>query len=148
MELTERLEKDFLTALKARREDEVSVLRMAKTALKNKQVELRRPLTDEDTLAVLAKEVKLRNEAFEQFNAAGRTELARKEAREAEILMSYLPRPLTPEELEQAVRSVAAELGAGNMKDMGRVMQEMSVRYKGRYDGRTASDLVRALLAG
>jgi len=147
MSLSERLEKDFVAAFKAKKTDEVAVLRMLKAAVKNKQVELRRELTDSEILDVVARQVKQRQESIDQFRAAGRVDLAEIEEREQLILRNYLPAALSPAELEEAVAMAIQALGASGMKDMGRVMSAILGEHAGRVDGKEASALVRAKLS-
>lgn len=149
MTLAERVEKDFLTAYKAKDELTTSVLRMLKTAMKNRLVELIRPngtLGDEEVMEIILKQVKQRRESVEQFQAAGRKEMADREAAEIVVLEGFLPTPLTPEETAAAVDAAIAETGAASLKDMGRVMQVLSAAYKGRVDGSVLSGLVKARL--
>jgi uncharacterized protein YqeY len=147
MSLSEGIEKDYVAAFKAKRTDEVAVLRMLKAAVKNKQVELRRELADNEILDVVAKQVKQRQESIDQFRAAGRVDLAEIEERELLILRTYLPTALSLAELEEAVMTTIQALGASGMKDMGRVMNAILGEYAGRIDGKELSALVRARLS-
>ena len=147
MSLSERIEKDYVTAFKAKKTDEVAVLRMLKAAVKNKQVDLRRELTDNEILDVLAKQVKQRLESIDQFRAAGRIDLAEIEEREHLILRTYLPTALSSTELEEAVSLTIQTLGASGMKDMGKVMNAILGEHAGRVDGKELSALVRAKLS-
>jgi len=147
MTLTQQIEKDFLAAYKAKEDVRVAVLRMLKTAAKNRQVELRRELTDEEMLAVIARQVKQRQESIDMFRTAGRTEQADQEQAEMVILQTYLPTQLSAEETAAAVDAAVAEAGASGMKDMGRVMQALKQRCQGRIDGKLASELVKARLS-
>lgn len=106
-----------------------------------------REVTDADVLKMIQKLVKQRNEAAEQFTAAGRQELADNELAEAEVMKKYLPKPLSQEEIEARVRTVIAEVGATSMKDMGKVMGAASKALAGQADGKTLSAVVKALLA-
>jgi uncharacterized protein YqeY len=147
MSLSERIEKDYVAAFKAKKTDEVAVLRMLKAAVKNKQVELRRELADNEILDVVAKQVKQRQESIDQFRAAGRTDLVEIEEREHLILRTYLPAALTSTELEEVVVSTIQVLGASGMKDMGRVMSAIMGEHAGRIDGKELSALVRVKLS-
>lgn len=147
MSLSERIEKDYVTAFKAKKTDEVAVLRMLKAAVKNKQVDLRRELTDNEILDVLAKQVKQRQESIDQFRAAGRIDLAEIEEREHLILRTYLPTALSSTELEEAVVLTIQTIGASGMKDMGKVMNAILGEHAGRVDGKELSALVRAKLS-
>jgi len=147
MSLSERIEKDYVTAFKAKKTDEVAVLRMLKAAVKNKQVELRRELSDNEILDVVAKQVKQRQESIDQFRAAGRNDLAEIEEREHLILRAYLPTALSPAELEEIVAATIHNIGASGMKDMGKVMNAILGEQAGRVDGKELSALVRAKLS-
>ena len=147
MNLTARIESDCLAAMKAREALVLSVLRMLKAAAKTRQVELRRPLTEDEFFDVLAKQVKQRRESIEQFAKANRADLVDKEERELAVLTAYLPAPLTDDELAAAVNAAVAELAASTMKDMGKVVQSVLAAHKGRVDGKRVSDAVKARLA-
>lgn len=147
MNLTARIESDYLAAMRARDELVVSVLRMLKAAAKMRQVELRRPLTDDELLDVLGKQAKQRRESIDQFAKANRADLVVKEERELGVLLAYLPAPLTDAALGDAVVAAVAELDARGMKDMGRVVQAVLAAHKGRVDGKRVSDAVKARLA-
>ncbi len=148
MNLTERLEKDYVAAYKAKDADRLSVLRLLKTAVKNRQVELMRAPGDEEVLDILAKQAKQRVESIDQFSKAGRTDLIEKEERELAILKGYLPAPLSDEELALAVDAAIASQAASSMKDMGRVVSAVLTEHKGRVDGKRVSSLVKARLSG
>jgi uncharacterized protein YqeY len=103
-------------------------------------------LTDEDVLQVLSTLAKQRRESIEQFSGAGRTELAEKEARELEIIKSYLPKQLSPEELDEVIRSAISESGAKSPGDMGKLMKVLTPKVKGAADGKIVNQRVRELL--
>mgnify|MGYP001336658147 CR=1 FL=1 len=147
MSLLARIEKDYLEAYKAKDELRVAVLRLLKTAAKNRQVELMRPLTDDEMLEVIGREVKKRQEAAEQFAAGNRPEMAARESAEREALQVYLPEPLSREELDAAIAEIVVDLKVAGPKDMGRVMQAVMSRFKGRVDGKQVSELVRSRLS-
>ena len=147
MSLERKIEQDFVVAYKAKEELKVAVLRILKTAIKHRRVELLRDLSDAEILETIGKQVKQRQEAEEQFRAAGRADLADKEASEAVILRAYLPAQISREELTALVDKTVAGLGATGMKDMGRVMKAIMDGYKGRVDGKVLSELVKARLS-
>ena len=147
MSLLQRIEKDYVVAFKAKKTDEVAVLRMLKAAVKNKQVDLRRELADSEILDVVAKQVKQRQESIDQFRSAGRIDLAEIEEREHCILRAYLPTALSPQELEVVVASTVQSIGASGMKDMGRVMNAILGEHAGRVDGKELSAIVRTKLS-
>jgi uncharacterized protein YqeY len=147
MNLTDRIEKEYLVAYKAKDEVRLSVLRMLKTAAKNRQVELLRPLTDDELTQVISRQAKQRRESIEQFGRAGRDDLRIREERELSILIEYLPAPLTEDELLREVAQAIAELGATSVKDMGRVVSTVLAKHQGRADGKRVSDAVRSRLS-
>lgn len=142
-----RIESDYIAAYKAKDTVRLAVLRLLKTAAKNRAVEVLRPLTDDDLLELLAREIKQRRESIEQYEKHGRPELAANEAAELKVLQEYMPAPLTEAELAEAVDRLVTETGAASPKDMGKVMQALAQAYKGRYDGKKASEAVRSRLA-
>jgi len=148
MTLQERIESAMRDAMRARDERRTSTLRLAMAAAHNRQIELGRPLTDEDTVDVLARQVKQRRESIEQFRAGGREAMADAEEAEAAILAEFLPQPLSPAELEQLVAAAIAETGASSPADTGRVMGHLVPQTRGRADGKALSELVRSRLAG
>jgi hypothetical protein len=146
MNLTSRIEKDYIEAYKAKDTVKVAVLRHLKTAIKNRMVEVQAELGDEDVADLIAKQVKQRRDSYDQYIKAGRKDLAEVESAEMVALEEYMPKQLTDEELEQAVKDMVEQTGASGMKDMGNVMKALTGAYKGRYDGGKASALVKALL--
>ena len=149
MDLSARIEQDYIIAYKAKDSLRLSVLRLVKTAAKNMLVECRRPggeLSDGEWCAVLMKQAKQRQDSIEQFRAAARKDLADKEEAELRILQEYLPTPMNPEEVDAAISAAIAETGASSPKDMGRVMQKLTTDHAGRVDGKSLSALVRARL--
>jgi uncharacterized protein YqeY len=133
-------------AMKSRDEVRVSAIRMMKASLKNKEIEKMGNLSDEDVLQVLSTLAKQRRESIEQFSAAGRTELAEKESRELEIITAYLPKQLSPEELDEVIRSAISESGAKSAGDMGKLMKVLMPKVKGAADGKIVNQRVRELL--
>ena len=144
MSLTTRIEQDYIAAYKAKDALRLGVLRLLKTAAKNLQVELMRPVTDEELATVVQKQAKQRQDSIEQFTAANRPDLAEKEAAELSILKDYLPEPLSEEELAAAIDAAIAALGVTNM---GKVIQSVMGDYKGRVDGKAVSAAVKARLS-
>jgi uncharacterized protein YqeY len=136
-------------AMKARNQARLDPLRMLKTALTNKQIEKGQGLDDAEALQVVALLVKQRRDSIEQFTKGGRIDLADKEAREIQILETYLPPPMDAAELEAVVQSTLAETGAASQKDIGRVMKAVMARIAGRgVDGKAVNELVRRKLGG
>jgi uncharacterized protein YqeY len=146
MSIAERIEKDFVAAYKNKAELLVAVLRMLKAAIKHRQVELKRPLDEDEILGLVLKQIKQRQESIEMFTKGGRGDLAAKEALELELLRTYQPQPLSGQDLVALVDQTIADLGAATIKDMGRVVQTVMHSHKGRVDGKTVSELVRTRL--
>jgi uncharacterized protein YqeY len=146
MTLQTRIESAMRDAMRARDERRTSTLRMAMAAAHNRQIELGRALTDEETVEVLGRQLKQRRESVEQFRAGGREERAEAEEAEAAILAEFLPEQLGEDELRALVDEAVAQLGAVGPSDMGRVMGALMPRTKGRADGKLVSDLVKQRL--
>lgn len=146
MSLVTTIEGDILAAMKAGESDKLSVLRMAKTAFKNKQIELGHELTDDEATAVLAKELKQRRDAEGEFRAGNRAELADKEAAEATILAGYLPEQMGEDEVAKLVDEAIAAIGASSAADMGKVMGALMPKTRGKADGSLVSRLVKERL--
>jgi uncharacterized protein YqeY len=141
--LKERLSQETTAALKAGQKVRLAALRLLSAAVKNREVELRRELSDDEFLEVAAKQVKQRRESIEAFEAAGRTELADREREEEAVLSAYLPEPLGDDELDAIVEEAIATAGATGPGDLGKVMGAVMARVKGRADGRTVQAKVR-----
>ena len=147
MTLAEQIEKDLTAAMKAREELRLSVLRMTKAALKNKQIELGKPLDDAQATAVLRTLVKQRHDSVEQFRKGGREDLATKEEQEIKILKTYLPAAASDADIEAAVAAALDETGAASAQDMGKVMKVAMAKLAGKNaDGKRVSEKVRAKL--
>jgi uncharacterized protein YqeY len=146
MSLLQKIEDDLKTAMKATEAEKVSVLRMAKAALKNKEIDKRDALSDDDIYAVLSSLSKQRKESIEQFAKGGREDLAEKERRELSVLQSYLPKELTQEELDGIIAEAIRESSAASLKDMGNVMRLVMPRIRGAADGKVVNQRVRSLL--
>ena len=126
-------------ARKAQDKDRTLVLGTILANLKNREIDLRRPATDEEVVEVLRKGIKIRREAIEQYQAGGRGDLADAEQAQIAVLEEFLPPAVDPEEIRAAVREVIA----GGAKDLGKVMGQIVPRYKGRADGKLINQIVR-----
>lgn len=146
MNAAERIQSDTNEAMKQRDRTRVGALRMLGAALKNAEIEAGRPLTEQEEQTILRRQLKQRDESAEAFRKAGREERAAAESAEAEIVRSYLPEPLSPEELEYIVDRAVNETGATSMRDMGAVMGRAMELSEGRAEGREVSELVRGRL--
>lgn len=146
MSLVQKIETDYIVAYKAKDALTLGVLRLLKTAMKNFQVEYRRPPEDGDVLDLIAKQCKQRQDSVTQFLAANRSDLADKESAELVVLQAYMPEPLEGGELEEAIQKAIVEAGATSMRDMGKVMQILLAAHKGRIDGKAGSESVKQAL--
>ena len=154
MSLVEKIHQDMVSAMKQRSVDRLSTLRMVVSALKNKEIDQRSPVTDAQALQVLTTLIKQRRDSIEQFTKGNRPELAEKEAAEIVVIEEYMPKAAGDDELRQLVTSTVAELRSQGTqlgpKDMGTVMKAVQARIQStgmRADGRVVSDLVKAALA-
>lgn len=149
MSLEAQIKNDLTDAMKAKDADRLSTLRMVKANLMNRRIDKGSDLTDEEVSKALQSLVKQRRDSIEQYEKAGRTELAAKEALEISHIEAYLPQAASPEEIEQAVAEAVAETGASSMKDMGSVMKAAQAKLQGKtVDGRLVSEAVKAKLNG
>jgi uncharacterized protein YqeY len=147
MSLQNKLSDEIKAAMLARNADRLSALRMLKSALGYAQMERKtETLSDGDFVSLVQKEVKKRRDSMEQFEKGGRAELAAKERVEIGVLEEFLPKAMSPEELEALVRAVIQELGATSKKEMGPVIKAAQARAAGRADGKSISGLVGKLL--
>ncbi|RJQ23156.1 MAG: GatB/YqeY domain-containing protein [Nitrospiraceae bacterium] len=146
MHISEQLSDDFKTALKSGDKNKLSILRMVKAAVKNREIEKSSPLDDEEIYGILRSFVKRAHESIEQFSKAGRQELADKEKEELAIIQNYLPRQLGETEIGKIVEDVIGEIGATGPKDIGRVMKAVMSKTKGLADGKIVNELVKQTL--
>ena len=148
MSLAEKIQSDIVTAMKARDDFRLSVLRMVKAAIQLKEVEKIRKLDDNESIQLLQKIFKQRKESIEQFTKGGRPELAEKETKEAAIIERYLPAGASPAEMDAAITKAIAETGAASIKQMGAVVKSAKAQLEGKtVDGKALSDLVRDRLS-
>ena len=151
MTISERINQDITAAMKAREELRLSTLRMVKAAIKNKEIDKRAPLDDQEVMAILNTLIKQRKDSIEQFTKGGRKELAEKEAAEIVMIESYLPKAAGAEEVTAVVRATISEMGSPTMKDMGAVMKNAMAKFAAsgtRVDGKAVSETVKKLLSG
>src|ERR671927_508910 len=135
MSLKERIVKDMTAAMKAKEAARLSTLRMVKAAVQNREIEKGGELSDEELTKALQSLVKQRRDSVEQYEKAGRVELAERERAEIAVIEEYLPRAASREEVERVVAEVIAETGAASMKEMGTVMKAAQGRLRGAADG-------------
>jgi uncharacterized protein YqeY len=146
MSLKVRIQEDVKNAMRAHERERLAALRLVTAAIKQKEVDERVDLNDEQVLAVLDKMVKQRRESLEQYLNAERQDLAEKEQFELDLIQAYLPEPLGEEELAVLIQSTIAQLGASSIRDMGGVMNALRADVQGRADMKAVSQAVKAQL--
>ena len=149
MTISERVQQDMVAAMKAREETRLSTIRMIKTALKNKEIDKRAPLDDQEAMSVLNTMIKQRKESIEQFTKDNRPELAAKEAAEITLIEGYLPKAVGANEIAAKVQETIAEMGSPTIKDMGAVMKNVMAKFAAagaRVDGKQVNEAVRKAL--
>ena len=147
MPILDQVQRDIVTAMKAKDESRLSALRMVKTALKKQEIDGMKPLDEPAEMAVMNTLLKQRRESADMFHKGGRPELAAKEEAEIKIIEAYLPAVPSPEELEAAVTAAMTETGATSAKQIGLVMKAAQAKLTGkRIDGKALSDLVKTKL--
>ena len=125
----------------------LSTLRMLVAAIKQKEIDTRSDLSDDDIISIIEKQMQQRLEAAEQFEAAGRNELFEKESQEAEILKAYLPEKMGEEEVKEMIEKIISEMGGISMKEMGNVMSSLKDQAGSKIDMKLASQMVREIIA-
>ena len=146
MSLKVQLTTAMKEAMRAKVSERLGTLRLLISAIKNKEIDKREELDDQSVIEVISSFVKQRREAAEVYRKNDRVDMAESEERELLIAQEFLPAQLSEDDVKGLVEEVVTELGAGSMKDMGRVMKVLTEKTRGRADGRLVSDLVRAKL--
>ena len=146
-QLKERLQADLKTAMKEKDTFKRDVIRFVMSAIKQIEVDERKELTDADIEAILVKQIKQRNDAIEQFRKGGREDLVEQNEKELEVLRSYLPEPMSEEEVRKVLEEIVAETGASGMKDMGKVMGAAKQKIGSRAEGRVINQIAKELLS-
>jgi uncharacterized protein len=148
MALKERLDAELKTAMREKDALKLSVIRMLKSAVKYREIEIMKPLDDAGVLAVVGSEIKRRRDSVEQYRAGNRQDLVDKEEAEIAFLQAYLPAQLSEDELRAKVDAAVASIGAKGPKDMGAVMKALLPDVQGRADGKVVSEMVKSRLSG
>ena len=146
MSLKKRIQSQLIERTKARDVVGADTLRLLLAAVKNREVEVRRELEDQEILRIIQSQVKQRKDAIQFYEKGERLDLLDKEKRELALLMSFMPEQLSEEDIVQAVKQVVGELKARDMKDMGRVMKTLMSRLGGSADGKLVSEVVKRQL--
>lgn len=147
MSLKDKLTDEMKSAMKSQDKIRLSTIRMLLSAVKNKEIDSREILTDEEVIETITSQVKQRKDSIEQFTKAVRLDLVEKEEAELKILQEFLPKQLTTEEIESEVEKAVTESGAAGMKDLGKVMKALMPKVTGKADGKIVSDKVRERLS-
>lgn len=147
MDVNKMLNEQMVTAAKAKDKIRLSAIRMLKTALHNKEIDLMRPLNETETMQILSGLVKQRKDSIEQFAKGGRNDLVEKEEAELKILQEFMPAQMSDEDVEEIIKKAIAEAGAVSVKDMGKVMKVLMPQITGKADGKAAGEKVKALLS-
>ncbi|GAB6173337.1 GatB/YqeY domain-containing protein [Paradesulfitobacterium aromaticivorans] len=148
MSLKDRLVEDMKAAMKAKEEGKVklSVIRMARAAIKNSEIDKKQEFNDEQVIEVLARELKMRRDAIAEFAKADRPETVKSLEEEIAVLMEYLPQQLSEGEIRQLAQEIIQSVGAQGPKDLGKVMGALAPKTRGRADGKLVNQIVRELL--
>ena len=144
--IASRLDAEIKTAMKKKDKSLLTTLRMAKSAIKQIEIDERRTLSDADVLTVLNRLIKQRQESIKQYQDGGRPELAEQEQAEITILQTFLPKQLSSEEIDSGIKATITELNAESIKDMGKVMQALKTKWVGQADMALVSKQVKTLL--
>ncbi|HOW56201.1 MAG TPA: GatB/YqeY domain-containing protein [Syntrophorhabdaceae bacterium] len=142
MDYRSKIEEGLKEALKKRDSIRVSVLRMLLAAVKNKEVEKIRPLTDDEFYSIVKTSIKQHNDSIDSFKKGQRLELAEKEEKELEILKEFQPSQLTEDEILKAIEEAVSTVDAKSQKDMGKVIKHLMEKFPGRIDGKVLSAMV------
>ncbi|AIQ54240.1 MULTISPECIES: GatB/YqeY domain-containing protein [Paenibacillus] len=146
MNLSERLNEDMKQAMKSKDKFRLSTIRMVRSTINYSEIELKRTLDDNEVLDILSREIKQRKDALQEFESAGREELAANTKAEIEIIIKYLPAQLSEEEIKVIVQQTVQETGASSKSDMGKVMSALMPKVKGRADGKLVNQAVLQFL--
>ena len=147
MGLEERLVDEMKQAMRSSDKVRLSTIRMIRTAVKNKEIELRKKLDDEEIQRVIHGMLRRNEESIEQFRLGGRMDLVDKESQEGDILKSYLPQALSTEEILKVIDESIQETQASSLKDLGKVMKSVMLKLTGKADGKVISQLVKERLS-
>lgn len=148
MSIKDRLTEDMKAAMKEKESGrlKLSVIRMARSAIKNIEIDKKKELNDDETIDVIAREVKQRRDAIDEFSKAGRQDIVDTLQQEIAVLMPYLPEQLTEEEIRSLVQEVITEVQPQGPKDMGKVMGKLMPKVKGKADGKLVNQIVKELM--
>jgi uncharacterized protein YqeY len=147
MDINVRLQEEMVAAAKSKDKIRLSVVRLMKTALHNKEISLMRPLQEAEVLQVIASMMKQRKDSIEQFAKGGRDDLVQREEAELKILQEFMPAQMSEENLDHLIKQAIEEAGAVSVKDMGKVMKILMPKIAGQADGKVVGEKVKAFLS-
>jgi len=147
MDIRERVSGEMIKAAKDKDKAKLSVLRMIKSALHNKEIDLKDEFGEKEILQVLSSMIKQRKDSVEQFRNGGRLELAEKEGKEIEVIQGFMPEQMSEEKIKTEIENAIEEAGATSIRDMGKVMKLIMPRLTGRADGKAVGEAVKARLS-
>lgn len=147
MDINTRLNDEMVIAAKAKDRVRLSAIRMLKTALHNKEIDLMRPLNESETLQIISGMVKQRKDSIEQFAKGGRTDLVEKEEAELKVVQEFMPAQMSDDEVVSIIQKAITEAGAVSVKDMGKVMKVLMPQLTGKADGKMVGEKVKELLS-
>ena len=146
MSLKEQLTADMKDAMKNKEKNRLAVIRMVRGAIRQQEIDGQKELGEDDVIAVISKEVKMRRDSIEEFKKGGREDLVEKTQAEIDVLMPYLPAQLSEDEVRELVKAAVEQTGASTPKDMGKVMGVLMPKVKGRADGKMVNTIVKSFL--
>lgn len=147
MTLKKKMDQEMILAAKAKDKIRLSALRMLKSGLHNREIDLKRDLNEAEFLQLLSAMVKQRKDSIEQFEKGGRTDLVEKESTELKVIQEFMPTPISETELDAVIAEAIRETGAASVRDMGRVMATLMPRVTGKADGKMVGEKVKARLS-
>ena len=147
MDINAKLNDEMVIAAKAKDKVRLSAIRMLKTALHNKEIDLMRPLNETETLQIISAMVKQRKDSIEQFAKGGRTDLVEKEEAELKVVQEFMPAQMSDDEVVCIIKKAIVEAGAVSVKDMGKVMKVLMPQLTGKADGKMVGEKVKELLS-
>ena len=147
MDINIKLNEEMVTATKSKDKMRLSAIRMLKTALHNKEINLMRPLNESEVLQVLSSMIKQRKDSIEQFTKGGRTDLVEKEEAELKVIQEFMPAQMSEDEVDSLIKKAIEEAGAVSVKEMGKVMKILMPKLTGTADGKMVGEKVKAFLS-
>jgi len=147
MGIYEKVNREMISAAKEKDKLRLSTVRLIKTALHNREIDLKRPLNDEESLQLLSSMVKQRGDSIEQFRQGGRMDLVEKEEAELKVIRTFMPEQMSVEDIEREIEEAIRKTDAAGIKDMGKVMKVLMPRLTGKADGKLVGEKVKARLS-